>query len=80
MGEVMRFLCRLGIHSWCTFKVGSARSAGFMTETPMSDICRRCGDTRHYDVVMLGATPSLSKDSEMWQKYREKRGDGYVAW
>lgn len=76
---VLRFLCRVGLHNWSTFRVGNSVSAGFMTETPVSEICRRCGDTRHYNCLMLGAQPELSKDSDMWKTYRERRGDGYVA-
>ena len=75
----MKPLCRVGLHSWCTFEVGTTSVAGVMTETPISEVCRRCGETRNYGAVMLGSVPSLSKDSEMWKKYREKRGDGYVA-
>lgn len=64
-----KILCRIGMHNWCTYKVGHSVRAGFCSETPISNVCRRCGETHHVSIIMLGHEPQPSKDAAMVNEY-----------
>lgn len=68
----MKFLCKIGMHSWCTYKVGRITVAGFCSEAPVNKVCRRCGDRENLTVVMIANEPSVSKDSDRYEEYMAK--------